>query len=227
MEVEDEAESRRKLDEQKEKLQKELRDVDRLSCVSKEMQESVRGSLQHQLQEVEKRRHVISCLSTRRRKSSRKRYKASRTKEDICRRTVSQQKRRCGSSKIRSGKRRSVTFSYQTKSIRIRCRMQTWWQSFRVCRREKKEEAVMLRRQVIAAWRPGSEWMSRREEERRNSEDEQEQGRINQQLVLPTPGGINQGATASSLELDLSRYLVKAKVQEDQAHKGIATALHG
>ena len=35
MEVEDEAESSRKLDEQKKKLQKELRDVDRLSFVAK------------------------------------------------------------------------------------------------------------------------------------------------------------------------------------------------
>ena len=55
MEVEDETESRKKLDEQKKKLQKELRDVDRLSFVSKEMQESIKESLQHQLQQsVEK-----------------------------------------------------------------------------------------------------------------------------------------------------------------------------
>ena len=55
MEVEDEAESRRKLDEQKKKLQKDLREIDRLSCVSKEMHKSIRESLQHQLQEVEKK----------------------------------------------------------------------------------------------------------------------------------------------------------------------------
>ena len=57
MEVEDEAESRRKLDEQKKKLQNDLREVDRLSCVSTEMQETIWESLQHQLQDVEKRRH--------------------------------------------------------------------------------------------------------------------------------------------------------------------------
>ena len=45
--------------------------------------------------------------------------------------------------------------------------------------------------------------MPGRDERGRTSEDEQEQGKINQQLVLPTPGGINQGAPASSLELDL------------------------
>ena len=55
MEVEDETESRRKLDEQKKKLQKELRDVDRLSSVSQEMQENIKDSLQHQLHEVEKK----------------------------------------------------------------------------------------------------------------------------------------------------------------------------
>ena len=49
MEVEDEAESRGKLDEQKKKLQKELRDVARLSFVTKEMQESIMESLQHYL----------------------------------------------------------------------------------------------------------------------------------------------------------------------------------
>ena len=38
----------------------------------------------------------------------------------------------------------------------------------------------------------------REREGRRNSEDEQEQGRISQQLVLPAPGGINEGTPASS-----------------------------
>ena len=57
VEVEEETESRRKLDEQKKKLQKELRDVDRLSFVSKDVQESIKESLQHQLQEVKKREH--------------------------------------------------------------------------------------------------------------------------------------------------------------------------
>ena len=38
MDVEDEEESRRKLDERRKKLQKELRDVERLSCISKEVQ---------------------------------------------------------------------------------------------------------------------------------------------------------------------------------------------
>ena len=55
-EVEDETESRRKLYEQMKKLEMELRDVDRWSLVSKEMQDRIKESLQHQLQDVEKKR---------------------------------------------------------------------------------------------------------------------------------------------------------------------------
>ena len=57
MNIEGETESRKKLDEQKRKLQNEFRDVERLSLVSKEAQESITECLQHQLQEVDKRRH--------------------------------------------------------------------------------------------------------------------------------------------------------------------------
>ena len=39
----------------------------------------------------------------------------------------------------------------------------------------------------------------------RRSGDEQEQGRASQQVALPTRGGVNQVAPASSLELDLPR----------------------
>ena len=47
MEVEVEAECRRKLDEQRKKMRKELREVDRLSFVSPEMQESLKESRSH------------------------------------------------------------------------------------------------------------------------------------------------------------------------------------
>ena len=59
LEVEDEIESRKKLDEQRKKLQKELRDVENLSCASKEVQDSLKNDLQQQLQEVEQRRHDL------------------------------------------------------------------------------------------------------------------------------------------------------------------------
>ena len=67
--------------------------------------------------------------------------------------------------------------------------------------------------------------MPGRDERRRNSEDEQEQGGTDQQLAPPAQGGINEGAPASSLELDLPRVrgaLGKAEEQENQVHQGIA-----
>ena len=50
MEVEDDAKCLRKLDEQRKKMQRELREVERLSCASKKVQENLVESLQHQLQ---------------------------------------------------------------------------------------------------------------------------------------------------------------------------------
>ena len=52
---------------------------------------------------------------------------------------------------------------------------------------------------------PTQRQMPEREEGRRNSETEQEQGKTSQQSVLPAPGGFNEGAQASSMELDLPR----------------------
>ena len=60
---EDEAESRKKLDEQKKKLQKELRDMEKVSCVPKEFQESLKRNLQQQLQEEEARSHARTSES--------------------------------------------------------------------------------------------------------------------------------------------------------------------
>ena len=96
MEVEDEAESRRKLDEQKKKLQKELRDDDRLSFVSIEMQESIMQLLQHQLQEVEKRRHDLMPEDQKVHKMSHKIH-SIQDKRKICRKKMMQRKKRCGS----------------------------------------------------------------------------------------------------------------------------------
>ena len=56
MDFEDEIESRKKLDEQKKKLQKELRDVKKLSCVPKKFQKNLKSNLQQQLHEVEQRK---------------------------------------------------------------------------------------------------------------------------------------------------------------------------
>ena len=80
MDVE-EIQSRKKLDEQNRKLQKELRDIEKFSCLSKEVQESLKCNLQQQLQEVEQGRHD-SCQRQKVNKKH-KRCKAFRVKEEI------------------------------------------------------------------------------------------------------------------------------------------------
>ena len=55
MDLEDEVE----LDEQRRKLQKELRGIEKFSCVPKDVQKNLRSNLQQQLQEVEQRRHDL------------------------------------------------------------------------------------------------------------------------------------------------------------------------
>ena len=99
------------------------------------------------------------------------------------------------------------------------------------CRQEKKEEAAMHRKQVIVAWRrcgnslslweriesrlcskgiekldlPRADARRKKEERRRDSKQEQEQGTTSQQLVLPAPGGLNEGTPASLEEVVLPR----------------------
>ena len=71
--------------------------------------------------------------------------------------------------------------------------------------------------------------MPGREEGRRDCENEPEQGRASQQLVLPTPGGVNQDAPVSSWSLIFLVYggcLVRAEAQEDQASKEIEREDH-
>ena len=65
-------ESRKKLDEQRKKLQKELRDIEKLSCVSKEVQDCLKNDLQQQLQEVEQRWHDLMPEHQRVQKRSQK-----------------------------------------------------------------------------------------------------------------------------------------------------------
>ena len=70
--VEDEIESRQKLDEQRKKSQKKLRDVEKLSCVSKEVQDSLKNDPQQQLHKVDQRRHDLMPEHQRAQKGSHK-----------------------------------------------------------------------------------------------------------------------------------------------------------
>ena len=72
------------------------------------------------------------------------------------------------------------------------CLEASWQQITAVCAAvgPKQVDAVFQRFRESG---PTQGQMPGRDERRRNSEDEQEQGRTNQQLVLPAQGGINEG----------------------------------
>ena len=78
MDLEDEAESRKKLDEQKRKLQKELPNIEKFSCVPKEFQESLKSNLQQQLQEVQKRSQKIQKHPGQKKKFAERQYRSRR-----------------------------------------------------------------------------------------------------------------------------------------------------
>ena len=80
---------------------------------------------------------TISCQNIRKCREIEKDTKHPGQKNKFAEKTVPQQKRRCAS------RRRKNKMQVAEMAAELR-----------VCRREKKEEAVILRRQVIAAWRP-------------------------------------------------------------------------
>ena len=57
MEVEDEVVSRKKLDEQRKRSQRQLRELEQCTHVPQEVQSRIKENLQQQLQEVEQRRN--------------------------------------------------------------------------------------------------------------------------------------------------------------------------
>ena len=132
-------------------MQKKLREVDRLSFVPKEMQECIKESLQHQLQDVEKRRNDPMPEHQKVQKRS-KRYKAPRTKEEHCKKKSTAQKRKCVTSERTLIGKNNASLCCRTKSIK-KWQMRKWKQNFRECKLEKKEEVAMHRKWLIAAWR--------------------------------------------------------------------------
>ena len=202
MDIEDEAGSRKLLDEHKRKLQKELRDIDKFSYVPKEFQESLKSNLQQQLQEVEQRRHDLIPEHKKEQKRSQKMQSIQDKRRNLQKGSTAAEEE-SGSFRRSSSKKSSVSLSYRIKSIRTRCRMQKWRQSFTVCRGANGIETFVQRLQRGMEAAQGQ--MPGREEGRRTSEDEQEQDKASQQLALSGSSGCNEGTPASSLELDLPR----------------------
>ena len=95
---------------------------------------------------------TISCLGSKGRKRGHKRYKASRSRENMQkeRKRAWRQEEKCGKSKKRLIGKNSLSVCCRTKSIKTRWQMRRWRQSFSDCKLEKKEEVAMHRRQVTA-----------------------------------------------------------------------------
>ena len=86
----------RSLDEQKRKLQKEeLRDVEKLSCVPKEAQDSLKNDMQQQLQEVEQRRHDLMPEHQKVQKRSQEIQSIQDKRRKYAKKEVLQHKRTC------------------------------------------------------------------------------------------------------------------------------------
>ena len=205
-------------------------------------------SLQHQLQEVDKRRNDLVPEHQKVQKRSQKiqsiqdNRKFSQTKLGGKRRNAENQRSNCVEGRalhtaggqvdkntmedaemeaelegLQAGEERRGSNTSQTGDG---C-LEALWQQFIALGANGIETFVQrLQREVGAA----QGQMPRREEGRRNSEDEQEQGRINQQLVLPAPAGIkkaHQRQVWSLIFIVFGVHLVEAEVQENQAHKGI------
>ena len=72
MEVEDEVESRKKLDEQRKRLQRQLRELEKFTCMPQDMQSKLKDDWQQQLQEIEQRRNDLLLEHQRAQKRSQK-----------------------------------------------------------------------------------------------------------------------------------------------------------
>ena len=236
------------------KMPNKLRDVERLSLISKEAQESVKESLQHQQQGVETRRHDLKPEHQKTKKTSQKIQSIQDKRRNLQKDSIAaEEEMRKLQEELRQKEERFLFLSNKVdKNKMADAAMAAELQSLQAEEERKGSNTSqtgdccleeMLRR-VIVLGTNGVEvlfqrvrcemgaaqgQMPGREGGRRSSEDEQEQGRISQQLVVPAPGGINEGTPASSLELDLPRlrvHLANAEEQENQVHWGIAREVY-
>ena len=154
-----------------------------------------------------------SCLSTRRCKRGRKRYKASRNKEEFRRKKVWQQNKKMpkirqetdrkeGRFRLLSDKvdKNRMAHAETSGTASWRRKESDPSQAVDCCLEEVLQKVIalgtngveVLFQRVRRGMGALPEQMPGGEEGRRNSENEQEQGRTSQQLVLPTPGAVNK-----------------------------------
>ena len=235
MEVDDDAKCRRKLDEQRKKMQRELREVERLSFASKEVQENLVESLQHLLQEVEKKRNDLMPERQRVQKRSQKIQSIQDKRKKYAERKLG------GKRGNAENERRNCVEGRALQSRQKQWQMRKQKQSFRDCKLEKKEEAAMLRRQETAAWRAYGrkllpcvqQWVQTRSMSSKGSRKVeqfrsrcQEENKSKAEPVSKWRGQrqagsikLHQRAVWSLTILVYGVFLVKAEVQEDHARE--------
>ena len=122
--------------------------VEKLSCVSKEAQNSLKNDLQQQLQEVEQRRHDLMPEHQITNDT-----KHPGLKKELCRKKVpaAQQEMRKIREDIDRNEERFRQLSDKVDKNKMADAERQ--QNFRDCRQEEKEEAVMHPKQVTTAWR--------------------------------------------------------------------------
>ena len=104
------------------------------------MQESIKESMQHQLQEVEKRRYDFIPEHWKVQKRHQKIQSIQDKRKNL-------QKENAAAQEEMKTLAMSSDFGFsRKKSIRTEWRMQKWQENFRDCRQEKKEEAAMHRK---------------------------------------------------------------------------------
>ena len=86
--MEDEVESRKKLDEQMKRLQRQLREVERFTDVPQDVQSSIKENLQQQLQDVEQKRNDLLPEHQRVQKRSQKIQSIQDKKRNMQKETV-------------------------------------------------------------------------------------------------------------------------------------------
>ena len=152
MDFEGEIESRKKLDEQWKKLQKDLRDVQKNSRVCrKRFRNAPKLICSSSCMRWRKRRHDLMPEH----RKVHKRLQDTQNIQDKRRnlQKVRQRKRKCRKSERKLHGKKSALICCRTKSIRTEWQMRKWKQNFRDCKPEKKEEVAMHRKSLIVAWR--------------------------------------------------------------------------
>ena len=228
MDVEDETENRKKLDEDRKKLQVEFREVEKLSYIPMEVQENLKNDLQQQLQDVEQRRHDLMPEHQKVQNRSQKTHSIQDKRKNMQKGNAAAQEETLKIREDSNGERFRQLSDKVDRNKMPDAEMAAELQRLQAGEERRGSNASQ---HVIVAGRPSWnsasfwEWIRQGQSSiccarcssrnsmpvsllrkgRRNNGDGQEQGRASQQLVLPAPGGINEGTPVRSLELDLPR----------------------